>query len=125
MKTFSIKKRDFYIYVVMLLFGFSLSSCNAGGDSSVKKLTDGEMSAILKKHITLKDTMIVIEVSRDEANKLGVSYAFYDTLVANIDRGNKMVKETLKADNAVVGLVDMKNDTVLNIRKGDQRNIGK
>jgi len=84
MKTFSIKKRGFYIYLAMLLFVFSLSSCHAGGDTT-KKLTDTEMSAILKKHITLKDTMVVIEISRDEANKLGVSNPYYDTLVANID----------------------------------------
>jgi hypothetical protein len=124
MKTVSIKKRGFYIYLAMLLFVFSLSSCHAGGDTS-KKLTDTQMSAILKKHITLKDTMIVIEISRAKANKLGISNAYYDTLVANINRGNNMVKETLKAKDAVVGLYDLKNDTALTIRKGNQRGVKK
>jgi len=36
-----------------------------------------------------------------------------------------MVKVTLKAKDAVVGLYDFKNDTALTIRKGNQRNIGK
>lgn len=116
-------KIKLYVFIVILLSGFSLSSCKTSINNSTKNLTEKEMSSVLKSHITLKDTMIVIEISRDKANKLGVSNAYYDTLVANVNRGNEMIKETLKEDNAVVSLVDMKNDTVLHIRKGNQRNV--
>ncbi|MBP6662478.1 MAG: hypothetical protein KA172_05270 [Paludibacter sp.] len=116
-------KIKLYVFIVILLSGFSLSSCKTSINNSTKNLTEKDMARVLKSYITLKDTMILIEISRDRANKLGISNAYYDTLVASINRGNKMIKETLKEDNAVVSLVDMKNDTLQHIRKGDQRNV--
>lgn len=87
--------------------------------------SESEMSAIMKSHITLKDTLYVVEISKEEALKLGVSDSFYTELIGNIERGNKMIKKTLESENAVVSIVDMKTDSLLEVRKGNQKLIKK
>jgi len=121
MKTFNFKTSLLSGSVVILLIAFSVTSCNANREDSKRKLTEKEMSAIIKKHITLKDTLYVVDISRYKANKLGISNEFYDTLIINIKRANKMLKQTLKEKDAVIGITDMKNNKEFEIRKGNQQ----
>jgi hypothetical protein len=121
MKTFNFKTSLLSGSVVILLIALSVTSCNANREDSKRKLTEKEMSAIIKKHITLKDTLYVVDISRHKANKLGISNEFYDTLIINIKRANKMLKQTLKEKDAVIGITDMKNNKELEIRKGNQQ----
>jgi len=121
MKTFNFKTSLLSGSVVILLIALSVTSCNANREDSKRKLTEKEMSAIIKKHITLKDTLYVVDISRYKANKLGISNEFYDTLIINIKRANKMLKQTLKEKDAVIGITDMKNNKELEIRKGNQQ----
>jgi len=121
MKTFNFKTSLLSGSVVILLIALSVTYCNANREDSKRKLTEKEMSAIIKKHITLKDTLYVVDISRYKANKLGISNEFYDTLIINIKRANKMLKQTLKEKDAVIGITDMKNNKELEIRKGNQQ----
>lgn len=121
MKTLNLNLSKIQFSATLFLSLVLFLSCNASNENDKQiKLTESEMSDIMKLHIILDDSNYVIDISKEDAYKAGVTNAFYDSLLVNISRGNKMIEETLKAKDAVVSLVDMQNDSIIVIRKGNQ-----
>lgn len=107
---------------ILLIIGIviiSLFSCLTK-ENHKAELTESEMFKIMKNYITVKDTALSVEITRDSAYKLGVSLAFYDTLMANVIRGNKMVKNASSNDDYIGSLNDYKNDSIIRFKKGNQ-----
>ena len=49
---------------------------------------------IFEKYMKVEDEQLVFEMSRDDFVKEGLPDYFYDVLLADIDAGNKLIKET-------------------------------
>lgn len=116
-KHFILKKGKLIYCIVISFFVVVIVSCNT---NCKQKLSEHEMSNVMKQYIIIDSVGYVLNITKEEAYELGVDYEFYDSLLVTIERGNIMIEETLKAKDAIVSLVDMQNDSLIVIRKGNQ-----
>ena len=122
MKNSSTLKKNIVISIaIILLTIISFQSCENSSDKTNNVNIKKEIYRKLCKHIVLNRTtyMYHVKISREDASKLGITNEFYDELVRDLGRMNKLTKEVLKAKNYSLSLKDYQNDTTLVINKGD------
>ena len=77
------------------------------------------MDTLLSKNLTLKDSTYSLDISKEEAIKMGISVQYYNDAVVNLKRVNAMLKETFKEKSYTVTLYDYKNHKQVIYKKGE------
>jgi hypothetical protein len=119
MKNKYLMKNAFGIILCAVVIFLGLTSCSENSVKPSFKLTKGVMDTLLSKNITLKDSTYSLDISKEEAIKMGISAQYYDDAVVNMKRVNDMLKETFKEQSYNVSLDDYKNHKQVIYKKGE------
>ena len=109
-------KNAFGIILCAVVFFLGLTSCS---EKPSFKITDGVMDTLISKNLTLKDSTYSLDISKEEAIKMGISVQYYNDAVVNLKRVNAMLKETFKKKSYTVTLDDFKNHKQVIYKKGE------
>lgn len=78
--------------------------------STSKKIKDRRAAAvILSNYVSIKDSLYVLEISKEDAQKLGVDTDLYMSVLQELKRTNKMIKEARQRGENIT-LPDVKEE---------------
>jgi hypothetical protein len=103
------------------LIVFGVSSCSQSGTSSIEESvefsgdvemckTKSQANAILVNYLELQGEIYVLNISQEEAEKLGVPILLYEEALTDVKLTNESIKKAKEDSNTSIQLTDPKDD---------------
>ena len=95
--------------LLYLRIGFGIQSCSSDDEEDSNALSTQEAQYIALGYLNLYDGVYILDLSYNDANKLGISEPDYSKMIAEIEQVNSINKELKKDPNIHLELVDPSN----------------